>query len=538
MTTFPDCVLAVDLGTGGPKVAVVSPEGDILAHEFEPTDLILLPDHGVEQDPDDWWRAIVTATRRLLDRPEIDADRVAAMCMSGQWSGTVAVDETGAHLHNALIWMDGRGEPRVRTMVGGGIEVPGTGYNARKLLSWLRLNGGVPSLTGQDPVGQIQWLRHERPEIYDAASTLLDVPEYLTMRLSGKAIAAYDTIASRWCTDNREPGRVRYHPKLLAANNLDRRKLPELVPGASIVGAITTDAAAELGLGEHVLVVAGTGDTTAAAIGAGAVADYEPHLYVGTSSWISAHVPFKKTNALQAVASLPSVVPDRYWVATIQDVAGKAISWMIENLIYPDDELATSSRPTDVLHRLNALAESVPAGSNDVLFFPWLNGERTPAEDGDLRGSWFNLSLTTDRATMVRSMFEGIALNARWMLEAVQSFVGSRGEANMRSIRFIGGGASSPLWCQIMADVLDVRILQVDDPTLANVRGAGLIGLVALERLTWEEIPHKVKIAAEFTPDPANRVTYDRLYATFRQFHQRTKPVYSDLNHPQKAERR
>lgn len=522
-------VLAVDLGTGGPKVALVDTDGEVVAHEFERSGLLLLDDGGVEQDPDDWWRAIGTATRRLLDRTGL-AERVVAACMSGQWGGTVAVDAAGNHLYNALTWMDGRGGPYVERLAGGGLEVPGSGYNARKLATWLRYTGGVPTLSGKDPVGQIQWLKHERPDVYAEAAYFLDVPEYLTMRLSGRAVASYDSIAIRWCTDNRDPGNVRYDERLIRMNGLDPERLPELLPSASVVGPIRPEVARELGLGEHVQVVTGAGDTVAAAVGAGAVADYDPHLYVGTSAWLSCHVPFKRTNALQAIAALPSVVPDRYWVATVQDVGGKALSWLIDNVLWPADGLSDAEPPEQVLDRLNDVAAKVPPGSNGVLFFPWLNGERTPAENPDLRGGWFNMSLSTDRATMVRSVLEGIALNARWMHEAVENFVGRRGPSRLDGLRFIGGGANSELWCQIMADVLDRRIRQVADPVLANVRGAGLIALVALGRLTWDDVPAKVTIAAEYHPDPAHRATYDHLYASYRSYYRSTKRLYTRHN--------
>ena len=514
-------VLAIDLGTSGPKVAIVSPDGEIVAHDFEPVELLLLGD-GAEQDPDDWWRAITTAVRRLPGR-----DTVSAVCVSGQWGGTVPVSRTGQHLHNALIWMDGRGAPEVARLVGGGLELPGTGYNARKLADWLRRNGGLPSLTGKDPVGQMHWLAQHRPDVYARTATFLDVPEYLTMRLSGVATATYDSIAMRWCTDNRDVRRIRYDERLLAHCGLDRARLPDLREPATVVGPILRSAARELGVGEHVQVVTGTGDTLAAAVGSGAIADFDTHLYVGTSSWLSCHVPFKRTDARHAIASLPSIVPGRYWVASIQDVAGKAIDWLIDNVVWADDGLTGEARPQDALARLNDLAAKAPPASNGVLFLPWLNGERTPVENPSLRGGWFNVGLVSSRATLARSVFEGVALNARWMRDAVERFVAKGGGPPARSVRFIGGGASSPLWCQIMADVLDVSVRQVRDPTLANVRGAGLIALVALGRLRWTDIPDRVQIAETYDPDPANRAAYDQAYATFRTYYRRTRPLYA-----------
>jgi len=524
-------VLAVDLGTGGAKVALVSTDGHIAGHEFEPVDVTLLPGGGAEQDPDRWWDAIVAATRRLLARGVAPAESVVAACMSGQWGGTVPVDADGRPVHPAVIWMDSRGAPYARRLVGGGLQVPGTGLNARRLRRWLSRTAGLPSTTGKDPVGQLNWLRHERPDAYEAAAWFLDVPEYLTMRLTGQPVAGFDTAVLRWCTDNRDPAAVRYDPELVALCGLDGERLPRLVAPASVVGPILPTAAAELGLGRQVQVVAGTGDTAAAAVGAGAVLDHRAHLYVGTSAWLSCHVPYKKTDLRTNVASLPAVVPGRYWVATVQDVAGKALSWLVDQVLYPDDGLGPGGEvPADVLDRLNAVAAKSPPGSHGLIFTPWLNGERTPVEDERLRGGWFNLSLTTDRAALVRSVFEGVALNARWMLGAVDGFVKRRYPEGIGELTFIGGGASSALWCQVMADVLQRPIRQAEDPVLANVRGAGLIAAVALGRLRWEDIPGRIATRDVFRPDEAVTATYDQLFHSFREVHRRNRSLYARHN--------
>ncbi|HEV2636965.1 MAG TPA: FGGY-family carbohydrate kinase [Actinocrinis sp.] len=526
-------VLGVDLGTGGPKVAVADTAGTLLGHEAERVAVRFLPGGGAEQDPDDWWTAVAAATARLLARLDLPAERIAALCFSAQWGGTVPVDADGVATHPAVIWMDSRGAAHSRRIAGGGITVPGTGYNARKLRRWLSRTGGAPTLTGKDPVGQSHFLRTERPEAYAAARWLLDVPEYLTMRATGRAVAAYDTAVLRWCTDNRDASRVRWDAPLIRRCGLDPAKLPDLVAPGTIVGTLTPKAAADLGLHPGVQVVAGTGDTTAAAIGAGAVREYDAHLYVGTSAWLSCHVPYKKTDITRNIASMPSVVPGLYWVATVQDVAGKAVDWLLDTVLHetgPD-----RPRPADALDRLGALAATAPPGCHGVLFLPWLNGERTPVDDPAVRGGWINVSLTTGRADLARSVFEGVALNARWMLEAVDRFAAKghgRGPARLGALRFIGGGANSALWCQAMADILDREIRQVADPVSANVHGAALLAAVALGELGWEQIPGTVSVAAVYRPDPANREVYDESYRAYREAYRRLRPFYARLRGP------
>ncbi len=519
-------VVGVDLGTGGPKVALLTVGGALVGHDKGRVPLLLLPGGGAEQDPQEWWDAIVGCVRRLLDRHDVDGAAVVALCMSSQWGGVVPVDAKGRHLHNALIWMDARGEPYARELTSGGVTVPGAGYNARALRDWIAKTGGVPSRSGKDPVGQAQWLRHHRPEVHAAAAYLLDVPEYLTMRLTGRAVAGFDTAVLRWCTDNRDPDDVRWDPALARRSGFDVAQLPELVPPATVVGTLTAEAAAELGLPTSVQVVAGTGDTTAAAVGSGAVEDYAAHLYIGTSAWLSCHVPYKRTDLRRSIASLPAVVPGRYWVATVQDVAGKAIDWLIENVVYPDDAMGDGAPPpADALERVNALAVTSPPGANGVVFAPWLNGERTPVDDPQVRGGWVGVSLATTRADLVRAVFEGIALNARWMKEAVEHLVRKERPGGFPAVTYVGGGAQSELWCQTLADVLGCTVRQAEEPVLANARGAAFLAAIGAGELAWSDVPQLVRITRDYEPDPTASAVYDRSYRTFTGLYRKVRTL-------------
>ncbi len=529
-TTSGPYVLAVDLGTGGPKVALVSTQGVVVGHTYETNDLILLPDGGVEQDPEQWWTTIVSGTKRLLAQRLVPIDEIVAISITSQWMTTVAVDGNGHHLGNAISWMDTRGARWAQQAAGGGLTVPTTSYNARKLRQWLRLTGGVPSRTGKDPVGQMLFLKHERPEIYRDAAVFLEPMDYLNLRLTGRAVASYDTIVGHWVTDNRDLSTVAYDDELIEWVGVERDKLPELVPTGSVIGPLTAEAARHLGLPTSVVVVAGTGDTASAGIGAGATRDYEGHLYIGTSSWLSCHVPFKRTDILSNITSLPSGIPGHYWVATEQDTAGKCLTWLIDNLLYPDDDLSVGPpgqpRPDDVFERIEREVAAAEPGSGNLIFLPWLNGERTPVDDHHLRGGWFNASLATGRPELVRSVLEGVALNTRWMNQATEKFTKRRFE----HLNFVGGGARSESWCQILADVLDRPIRRLADPVLANARGAAFSASVALGHLRWEDIPSRVEVVETYQPNPTTRATYDRLFGVFVGLYKKNKGLYTKLN--------
>jgi len=512
-------VLAVDLGTGGPKVALVSATGAIAAHAKEPVALHLLEGGGAEQDPDEWWSAIVAAARRTLADGGVPVDRVVGVGCTGQWSGTVAVGGDLRPLGPAVIWMDSRGSGPVRRQVGGAVAA--MGYDVRKISRWLRLTGGAPSLSGKDPVGHILWLRDERPDLYRQTHLFLEPVDYLNLRLTGSARASFDSITVHWVTDNRHIDRVDYDDGLLKVAGLERRTLPDLVPTATVVGGLTEAAAAELGLRPGTPVSTATGDLHSAAVGSGAVVDFAAHLYIGTSSWISCHVPFKKTAIGSNIASLPSGLPGRYLVADEHETGGACLTWLADEVAFGPD-----GPPADALARLNDTAAAVAPGAGGVLFTPWLNGERAPVDDHTIRGGFHNLSLSSSRADMVRAVFEGVALNSRWLLHAVEKFCSRRFD----SLAFVGGGAESALWAQIHADVMGRSVARMADPVLANVRGAGLLCHLALGRVRLSEIPAMVTTEAVHEPDQATAPLYDELAAEFVNLYRAEKDIHRRLN--------
>ena len=518
-------VLAVDLGTGGPKVAVISATGRIAAHAFEKVGVTLGEDGGAEQMPQDWWTAIVGAARRALAEGGVAPERIVGVGCTAQWSGTVAIGADGDAIGPSIIWLDSRGANAVKRVVRGALNVQG--YSASKAAKWVRRTGGIPSLSGKDPVGHIHFLREERPEVYAATAVFLEPVDYLNLRLTGLARASHDSITLHWVTDNRDINAIAYDDSLFELAALERRTLPELVPTGSVIGGLTPAAAAELGLLAGTPVVAGTGDLHSAAVGSGAVDDFDGHLYIGTSSWISCHVPFKKTDALTNIASIPSGLPGRYLIADEHETGGACLTWLRDNLLFPGDALDPDrGPPEDVFARLNDLAAHVPPGARGVLFTPWLNGERSPVDDHTIRGGFHNISLSTQRADMVRAVFEGVALNSAWLLGAVEKYTKRRFD----TLAFVGGGANSDLWSQIHADVMDRTVRQIAEPVLANVRGAGLITHLVLEHVRLADIPGMVEVKAVYTPDPEAAKVYAPLLKEFVNLYEKTKGIHKRLN--------
>lgn len=520
----PPLILAVDLGTSGLKAALVTTRGQILGWESEPISLILTPDGGSEQSPEDWWNAFIKASGRLLDKTPDSRKRTIAVCCSTQGEGTIPVDRNGKALTNAILWMDMRGAESLRRQLSGWINIEGA--SATKLLRFVRLTGGAPSMTGKDPAGHILWIRDHHPGVYEQTYKFLNVLDTMNLRLTGEFVASSDSIVTTWVTDNRNPDSLRYDDKLIANLGIDREKLPDLVACTSIVGKLRAEVARELGLNDSVQVVAGSIDNTAAAIGSGAVADYQTHLYVGTSSWMAAHVPFKKTDLKYKLASIPCAVPGRYLMTALQATAGGNLTFWRDNILFADDEMNQNVDPTVLLSTLDEIVGRVPTGAGGVLYTPWIWGERAPVEDRHVRAGLFNLSLGTTRAEVLRAILEGIAMNSRWLLKPVERFMRQKVE----SIHLVGGGAQSDVWCQIFADVINVPMKQIADPIGANARGAAWIAAVGLGEMTFEDIPKLIQVRKNYVPNTANRSIYDERFNEFVQIYSKLRKIYRRLN--------
>ena len=516
-------VLAVDLGSGSAKVALVSNQGLVAASASRSIRTDQLPGGGAEQDPQAWWTAVVDAAREAIKAVAIPPERIVAIKCATQWAVTTPVDEDGNVLHNAISWMDTRGGPHNRRLMDGPIKV--AGYDLFKLRKWVRLTGACPTRSGVDGLAHILFLKHERPEIYARTFKFLEPMDYLNLRLTGRFAASYGTIFPYFLTDNRDPNRIDYDPALLRMAGIDRAKLPDLVPVDAVLGTLLPEVADQLGLSPATRVMAGTCDGHAAGVGAGTIRDYDGYFYVGTTSWLSCHVPFKKTDLLRLLVTMPSALPGRYMVMAEQGMAGRCLEFLKDNILYPEGPDGVPA-PPDVYDVLNREAARAPAGSDGLIFTPWINGVLVPSEDPATRSAFFNQSWRTTRAHYVRAVMEGVAYNLRWLRGAVEKFVGRPFER----LNFIGGAALSDVWCGIMADVLGCPVRRVADPLNANAVGAAMAAFAALGEIRIEDIPALVRIAGEVHPDPANRPVYDEQFATFLDFYRRMKPIYGRLN--------
>jgi xylulokinase len=500
-------VLAVDLGTGGPKVALVGLDGRVIDHEHRRVATALIGSTGATQEADHWWDAVLDGAAALRLRAQGAIDDVVAVAVTGQWGSTLPVDAHGRPTGPCRLWFDRRGRDLAAAAVGG--RVPVAGYAPTRALTWLRLAGGAPSPEGNDPLGHRLHIAATEPELDRRTATFVEPIDHIVARCCGRVAATPVSMLLWWLTDHRhDRDHPAYDPRLIRLAKVDEDRLPPLVPTRSVVGGVLPEVAERLGVAAGTPVVTALPDLHSTALGSGAVADGAAHMSISTSSWVGVHVPFQRTSLLRQMATVPSALPDRYVLANNHETAGVALEWLRDHVVAPDDGL-TSGRPS--LAQLDELAAGVPAGCGGVLFTPWLNGERSPVSDTDLRGSLHGLSLGTDRAVVVRAVLEGVAHNARWLFEASERVL----RRSLGEPRLVGGGSMSDLWCQIHADVLGRAVHRVEDPLLAGVRGAALFAGSVLGLVPVGDIPQLARVERTFRPDPETRGVHDAMHAEF-----------------------
>ena len=506
-------VLAVDLGSSVVKVGLVTLTGRVVAWTDEP----LHTDRGaggrVTQDAGEWWRIVGDSARRCLADSGADGGHVVAVCVTGQWASTVPVGADGVPVGPCLMWSDTEGADRSRRVVAGHLQ----GYRATALATWVRRTAGVPSTSGADPVGHMLHLTHDEPDVAAAARWYLEPVDHLAMRFSGVAAATPASMTAAWLTDNRHPGHLAYDPVLVDRAGLDPDKLPPLVATGSVVAPVRPDVAADLGISPAAVVVTGVPDLHAAALGSGCVRDHEAHLSLGTTAWVSCPLPGKHTDLLRQMATVPGLRSDGYLLGNNQESAGRCLEWVARVL----------GDGPPAYDELTALAATSPPGAGDVLFTPWLAGERSPVDDRAARGGFHHVSLETSRADLVRAVLEGVAFNARWLLEAADHSAGRR----LEPLRLVGGGTRSLLWCQVLADVCGRRMERVAEPLLTGLRGVALLSGLALGAVGWEDVRDLVPVDVDLEPDPRHRATYDTLFSEFTGLYRSQRRMFARLDH-------
>lgn len=501
-------IIAHDLGTTGNKATLYDKDGQLRATTFYGYDTDYSQTAWAEQDPDDWWQAVITTTRQLLVESHVRGDEIACVTFSGQMQGVVAVDKAAKPLRPTIIWADQRATEQVKHL-------------AERIspADIYRITGHRLSAAYSLP--KILWIRDHQPEIFAATYKFMHAKDAIIARMTGKFVTEpsdasgmnlYDLEAGKWSDT------------ILQAADLDTDKLPEIRRSIDVAGDILPDVAAEMGLPTGIPVVIGGGDGACASVGAGSVRENVAYSYVGSSAWIATASRKPIYDPQQQTFTFGHVVPDLFIPMGTMQTAGAAYQWVRDQLA-PIEQQAAQDLGISPYTLLNAVAETSPPGANHLLFLPYLLGERAPRWNPDARAAFLGLTIRHTRADMVRAVMEGVAFNLYVILKALQN----QG-VKFDGIRVIGGGVSRPFWSSIMADIYGVPLQRLAILEAATSMGAAVVGGVGVGLYPDFSIAERMNpVTNTIHPNTENEAAYRQLYTVFENAYHALEPIFSQL---------
>jgi xylulokinase len=526
-------ILAHDVGTTGSKSCLyhVGDKITLIDSHLVEYPHYCLANCGVEQSADDWWRAICTATRTIMERSGIAPHQVKGISFCAQMQGAVFVDEKGEVLRPPMIYMDGRATQQKQRYLGDG-PLGFSFLRLPRVLRSLHASCGVAA-TAKDPLWKYHWVRDHEPELFKRIHKWLDVKGYLTLRCTGRHVMTRDEANITFLFDTR-PGKWGWHQGLCGIFDVDMNHLPEVITASDRIGPLGEQAARAMGLTAGIAVFGGGGDVAMTAVGSGAVEQFDTHVYVGTSGWVVSNVARRHVDPFNFITSIMGATPQFYNYVGEQETSGACMAWVRDHLaldeigVYlAEHEAKGVECATDSLFAfMDEVIEKTAPGAGNVIFAPWLHGNRAPREDHLARGMFLNISLNTGKRHLIRAVLEGIAFHKRWILEAMEKNIPYRD-----SIRFVGGGAKSKVGCQIMADILKRRVETVENTQNVGTVGATVVAAIGLGLFkNFSEVKDHIPVVKVYEPDLERSPMYDRMFDVFSRLYEANKKLFHTLN--------
>jgi xylulokinase len=514
-------ILTYDLGTASNKAALFDLNLNLLYQTTEKYPMYYPKPGWAEQDAEDWWNSMEKATQRIIQGYNLNPNEVAALGFDCQGNCTVPIDRDGNPLMRSINWLDTRASAITHKFSKGIIKI--SGFGLRNLLLFLKVTGGAPGINGKDPISHILWIKEYEPDIYKNTYKFLSCKGFVLFKCTKNTIISRTLANTAWLMDT-NPGKFNWSEKILKKFKIDKEKLPDIKKSTDIAGELTKEAAEMLGLKPGIPVVSGSVDMTAAAIGSGAIIDNQIHICLGTADWVAAHISERKKDIIHYTGSICSA-KGNYLCLSKQETGATCLDW-IKNQMFKEEVEKFKENPKELYKYLDSIVENTEPGAKNLIFTPWMYGERSPLNDPDLRGGFYNLSLDHKREDLLRAIYEGVAFNIKWGLKFVEKLVGFN-----ENINFVGGGAKSDIWSQILADVLERNILQMEQPDFGSGKGAAIISMVGLGILKdFSEAIELIKVKKIFKPNPDNKKIYEKLFGEYIKIYKRNKKMFKNLN--------
>jgi len=475
-------IIAYDLGTTGNKATIFDDEGNLVSSTFSGYKTYYLKTSWVEQEPEDWWKAVGLTNKKLLEKSGIKPTEIACLTFSGQMMGCVPIDKNGEPLGRALIWADQRGIRQAERL----ISRLGEKYIYRTV-------GHRPSASYS--AAKIMWIKDNEPDRFKKIYKVLNAKDFITARMTGNFYTDYSDASG---TNLFDINNFTWSDEIIEAAGLVKNILPEAVPSTKIVGKLRKSEASELGLIEGIPIVIGGGDGCCAAAGAGVIAPGATYHYLGSSSWIGLATEKPIIDPQMRTFNWVHVVPRLYSPTGTMQTAGASYQWM-RDILCPMEIKEAEEKGISPYQIMDEEAVKIPAGSSNLLYLPYLMGERSPYWNSSAKGAFVGLTIKHTREHMIRSV--------------------------------IGGGAKGNVWRRILADVFNKTIIIPNLLDEATSMGAALIGGVGVGIYDdFSFVDKMFKIKENIIPDENNSKIYNRIYPAFKDAYKGLEGVYDILN--------
>lgn len=485
-------IIAHDLGTSGNKATLFTLDGRFVRSCTIPYDVHFFGKNCAEQNPQDWWAAVCQASKNIMEG--ISPNEVTALSFSAQMQGCLLVDREGSPLRPSMIWADQRAVKEAERL---DEEI---GFDRMYEITGHRLS---PSYT----LEKIMWLKENEPEVYEKAWKSLQAKDYIIFRMTGRFVTDYSDASG---TNALDLEKLCWSKEILEASGINPDLLPKLHNSTDIVGTITKEAALQTGLMQGTPVVCGGGDGPCAAVGAGCIHDNELFATFGTSAWIGGTTREKFLDEEKIFFCFANIIPGRYMPCGTMQAAGSSYSY-IRSLLDPDKSYS----------ELNSMIERSPAGAKELVFLPYMLGERSPRWNEKTSGAFLGIKMHHERADYVRAVIEGVAYNLELILASYRKYLPAK------SLILTGGGAKGEAVCQILSDVFQAGIRTPDHVEEATSIAAAVtagVGIGAYDG--FDEITRFLKIQKEYSPNVENKAVYEKMKRIFEAGYHALEPVF------------
>jgi xylulokinase len=499
-------IIGIDVGTSGTKTVLFDQYGAIIASALHGYDLIQPKNGWAEQDPQDWWRATVLGIREVLNKSRIDPKDIAGIGLSGQMHGLVMLDASKNLLRNSIIWCDGRSDGQAREIA----------QKCGNKIIEITANPAMPAFTA----AKLLWVRENEPDVYRKCSHILLPKDYIRFKLTGVLATEVSDASGMQFLD--VPKRT-WSGELCEMLEIDAKILPEVFESSYISGVISYEAAQETGLAVGTPVAGGAGDQAASAIGNGIIDKGRISDTLGSSGVVFAHTEQPLIDILGRVHTFCHAVEGKWHVMGVTQGAGLSLKWLKDNF-YQAEIREAKEKNIEIYDLIMEQAQDIKIGADNLIFLPYLMGERTPHLDTAARGVFFGISNIHTKAHFARAVIEGVTYSQRDCLNILIE-MGIQPEYIVAG----GGGAKSPYWRQMLADNFryDVYTLQQDAGGclgVAILAGVGA-GLYKDVKSACDSI---IKLEDKKTPNFEASEKYDKYYEIY-------KSLYGDLKNRFKA---